>query len=432
MPLSAFTNVFAGNPLDRASERRTDAAWIAARLSATELLALAMWNGRPLVEDAPASEAAPMRLAWLSAAVAARSSTAERTLFLGLWKDRAVFAFDFEEHADPAEDLLEGLGRFEELRGVAMSLPGPEAAIAATAKAVFEWRRRHRHCAVCGHATHAVEGGWKRACPNCGAEHFPRTDPVVIMLAHREGRCLLGRQAAWPSGMYSALAGFVEPGESLEEACAREVREEAALEVSRVRYHSTQPWPYPSSLMIGLIAEVEMGEAVADQTELEEVRWFDRAEARALLARQTEDRARPRPWRSPTSLSAPGLGRRPPMTPDRPRREKRGLERWLETLLFASRWVLAPFYVGLVAALLGLLVVFVREVVNSAAHILTMKSEDAILAALSLIDLSLAGNLVVLVTFSGYENFVSKMESARAASGPPGWAPSISPGSSSR
>ncbi len=291
MPLSPFTHVFAGNPLDRASARRGDAAWVAEQLASSESLGLALWNGRPLVEDAPVGDAAPARLAWLGAALAARESVAERTLFLGLWKERAVFAFDFEGQADPAEDLFDGLGRFEELRAIAMRLPEPEAAIAATAKAVFEWRRRHRHCAVCGHASHVAEAGWKRVCRACGAEHFPRTDPVVIMLVHRGDRCLLGRQAAWPAGMFSALAGFVEPGESFEEACAREIREEASLETRRVRYHSTQPWPYPSSLMIGLMAEVEPGEPVADQTELESVRWFDRDEARALLAAQAGPRA---------------------------------------------------------------------------------------------------------------------------------------------
>src|SRR5690606_15242613 len=125
---------------------------------------------------------------------------------------------------------------------------------------------------------------WKRVCPACRAEHFPRTDPVAIMLATHGERCLLGRQAAWPPGMFSALAGFVEPGESIEEACARELMEEAGLTATTVRYHSTQPWPYPSSLMIGLIAEVDSDEAAPDQTELEAVRWFTKAEARALLA----------------------------------------------------------------------------------------------------------------------------------------------------
>ena len=158
---------------------------------------------------------------------------------------------------------------------------------------MFEWRRRHGFCSACGQPTLAIEGGWKRVCESCRTEHFPRTDPVVIMLPTIGERCLLGRQAVWPKGMYSALAGFLEPGESIEEACAREVYEEAGLVTTSVRYHSTQPWPYPSSLMIGLICEVETNEAVADQIEIEEVRWFTREETRKLIAGELNDARAP-------------------------------------------------------------------------------------------------------------------------------------------
>jgi NAD+ diphosphatase len=178
---------------------------------------------------------------------------------------------------------LRGLGRFEDLRGVALRLPAADAAILATAKCMFEWRRKHGFCPNCGQPSVAVDGGWKRICESCRTEHFPRTDPVVIMLPTIGEKCLLGRQAVWPKGMYSALAGFLEPGESIEEACAREVMEEAGLTATSVRYHSTQPWPYPSSLMIGLFAEVSDDNAAPDLTELEEVRWFTRAEIQALL-----------------------------------------------------------------------------------------------------------------------------------------------------
>jgi len=172
---------------------------------------------------------------------------------------------------------------------MALRLPATEAAMAATAKQMFEWRRRHRHCSACGEPSQVAEGGWKRICPSCKAEHFPRTDPVVIMLAVHEERCMLGRQEIWPKGMFSALAGFLEPGESIEEACARELNEEAGLKTLSVAYHSTQPWPYPSSLMIGLIAQVEDDQATPDQTELSEVRWFTRAEARDLIAGKVPD-----------------------------------------------------------------------------------------------------------------------------------------------
>jgi NAD+ diphosphatase len=282
MSLTFYSHIFAGNPLDRASERRPDTAWLVEKLDDPTSLAVALWNGQPLLE---AGKDGVQQIAYLPAKMAEElSGGPERLLFMGLWKDVAVFALDMEGGADPAEGVLQGMGAFSDLRGVAMQLPQADAGILATAKAMFEWRRKHRHCANCGEVSIPADGGWKRVCPACNAEHFPRTDPVVIMLPTRGERCLMGRQAVWPKGMFSALAGFVEPGESIEEACARELMEEAALRTLSVRYHSTQPWPYPSSLMIGLIAEVENEDASPDQTELEEVRWFTRSEARALLA----------------------------------------------------------------------------------------------------------------------------------------------------
>jgi NAD+ diphosphatase len=291
MPLDSFTNTFAGNPLDRVSDKRSDSAWIAGRLAAPESLAVALWNGRPLVEDA---KDRGVQIAYLSAKMASElAGGADKLLFLGLWKDTAVFAVDMESDADPADGSLEGLGRFEDLRLISLRLPGADAAILATAKAMFEWRRKHRYCSNCGQPTDAAEGGWKRVCSSCKTQHFPRTDPVVIMLPVKGEKCLLGRQAVWPKAMYSALAGFLEPGETIEEACARELHEEARLRTSRVRYHSTQPWPYPSSLMIGLIAEVENDDAVADQVELEEVRWFTRTEIKAMLRGELPDAKAP-------------------------------------------------------------------------------------------------------------------------------------------
>jgi NAD+ diphosphatase len=282
MALDLFLNTFAGNPLNRACDRRVDEDWMSRQLASDDALAIALWNGRPLVEEA---KDGALQLSYLPVKLAGElSAGAERLLFLGLRGERAVFAVDLEGQADPAESALTGLGRFEDLRRIALTLSGADAAIAATAKEVFEWRRRHRRCAVCGEPTHPADGGWKRVCESCEAEHFPRNDPVVIMLPHHGERCMLGRQEVWPKGMFSALAGFVECGEAIEEACARELEEEAGLHAVRVRYHSSQPWPYPSSLMIGLLAEVEDEEGSPDQTELSEVRWFTRAEARALLA----------------------------------------------------------------------------------------------------------------------------------------------------
>lgn len=281
MPLIAL-NTFAGNPLDRAGDRRNDPDWLAEQGARDDALALVMWEGRPLLEagDEP-------RLAWL-ALPHARAVVPDRELFLGLWKGAPVFAVEVEGSVDPTSGPLQGLGAFHEMREAAGVLSGPDAAMAGAAKSLFDWRRRHGFCAACGTESETACGGWKRICAACGTEHFPRVDPVTIMLpVYRGGDepiCLLGRQAAWPEGRMSALAGFLEPGETIEEACAREIMEEAGLTVTAVRYHSSQPWPFPSQLMIGLIAEVDSDDARPDQTELEAVAWLTRGEAADVLA----------------------------------------------------------------------------------------------------------------------------------------------------
>lgn len=281
MPLPAL-NTFAGNPLDRAGDRRNDPDWLAEQGANPEALALVLWEGRPLLE----AEGEP-RLAWLPMAHA-RATALDRELFLGMWKRAPVFAVEIEGSIDPTAGPLRGVGAFHEMREAATLLPGPDAAMAGTAKSLFDWRRRHGFCAACGIESQDACGGWKRVCPACGTEHFPRVDPVTIMLAVYRGgdepRCLLGRQASWPEGRMSALAGFLEPGETIEEACAREIEEEAGLTVTAVRYHSSQPWPFPSQLMIGLVCEVDSEDAAPDQTELEAVAWLTRDEARACLA----------------------------------------------------------------------------------------------------------------------------------------------------
>ena len=278
----AHQNTFAGNPLDRAGDLRNDAEWLAEQEANPEAQALVLWEGRPLVED----HAHGPRLTWLSLKHA-RDMVADRDVFLGLWKDAPVFAIEFEGSIDPAGGPVRGLGAFQEMRAAAAVLSPADAAMAGGAKSLFDWRRKHGFCAACGVETETTAGGWKRRCPACATEHFPRVDPVTIMLpVYRGGAepiCLLGRQASWPQGRMSALAGFLEPGESIEEACAREVKEEAGLTVTTVRYHSSQPWPFPSQLMIGLIAEVSDDQARPDQTELESVAWLTRDEARAVI-----------------------------------------------------------------------------------------------------------------------------------------------------
>jgi NAD+ diphosphatase len=159
----------------------------------------------------------------------------------------------------------------------------------AQAKALLSWHARHRFCSVCGKPTELTEGGWRRHCPSCQSEHFPRTDPVVIMLAIDGERCLLGRQARFAAGMWTCLAGFVEPGETIEEAVRREVLEEAGIACGRVAYFASQPWPFPMSLMIGCHAQATSTDIVVDHTELEGARWFERDVVAKMLMKQHPD-----------------------------------------------------------------------------------------------------------------------------------------------
>jgi NAD+ diphosphatase len=193
-----------------------------------------------------------------------------------------LLGVDGDGHAVFAADAGEGFGgEHVGLRDLAPVIGQADGALVAHAVALLNWHRRHAFCANCGNPTEVREAGHLRVCPVCGAQHHPRTDPVVIMLIIDGDRALLGRQASWPERRYSALAGFVEPGESLEEAVAREVREEAGVEVSGVRYRSSQPWPFPSSLMLGFTDRWERGEPAVGDGELQDVRWFTRDEVRA-------------------------------------------------------------------------------------------------------------------------------------------------------
>lgn len=301
MALSQFQNTFAGNPLDRAGDRREDAGWLAEQRARPDGSCLAIWEGGVLVEEVGGET----RLAWLRPSMA-REAAGEDGVFLGLWKEAPVFAARFPEEADPTAGPLRGLGRFIDMRTAAGVLPGMEASMAGAAKALFDWHGRNPFCAACGQKSVSDCGGWKRRCPACETDHFPRIDPVVIMLPVFEGgdepMCLLGRQAAWPAGRMSALAGFMEHGESVEEACAREVEEEAGLSVTSVAYHSSQPWPFPHQLMIGLICQVDSLDARPDQTELEAVAWLTRAEARRVLDGDHPDILAPPPFAIAHSL----------------------------------------------------------------------------------------------------------------------------------
>jgi NAD+ diphosphatase len=186
-----------------------------------------------------------------------------------------------------------------ELRGMAMqgAVPPDQLSAIAMAKSMVTWHQRHGFCPNCGTRTAMKDGGWKRECPNCKAEHFPRTDPVVIMLVTHGDRCLLGRQKQFLPGTYSCLAGFVEAAETIEDAVRREILEESGIRCTDVNYYMTQPWPYPSSLMIGCTARATNEDIVVDRTELEDARWFDRAEATLMIKRQhPEGLAGPHPF----------------------------------------------------------------------------------------------------------------------------------------
>jgi NAD+ diphosphatase len=272
-------NAFTGAALDRAGDgRRQDPAWLAAQRADPAARALVAGDRGLLVRDG--------RLELVPLA----SLDGAEPVLLGLDAAGPVFAYD----EDPVRDGLPPLvgaggvrgepppdsrGERLGLRQAAAVLSRADGGLAAYACALLNWHRRHRFCANCAAETGMAEGGLTRSCPHCGAEHHPRTDPVVIMLVtDGADRLLLGRQAAWPSGRYSALAGFVEPGESLEEAVAREVREEAAVTIGRPRYIASQPWPFPASLMLGFSAPHAGGEPEIRDAELQDVRWFTRAE----------------------------------------------------------------------------------------------------------------------------------------------------------
>ena len=212
------------------------------------------------------------------------------TIFLGLRDGAAVFGMGISQAA--AEKLI---GRDDvavaDLRGMATQgdVPPEQLSAIAMAKSMVNWHQRHGYCANCGQRTAMREGGWKRDCPSCKAEHFPRTDPVVIMLVTHGDKCLLGRQQRFLPGMYSCLAGFVEAAETIEDAVRREVFEEAGIRCTDVSYYMTQPWPYPSSLMIGCAARALNEDIVVDRTELEDARWFSRPDALLMLKREHPD-----------------------------------------------------------------------------------------------------------------------------------------------
>src|SRR5262245_38567430 len=268
---------FGGNLLDRMSERRDDEKWITALLDDPATRVLPLRDLKPFVRAG-----ATTMLDWQPVASwRGQIDAGAMLIFLGSGDGCAHFAVDATGvNATPDIDT-----ELVDVRALAPTIAPGEAAVLAEARSLLDWHARHRFCAQCGSPSRVVSAGWVRRCPECRASHFPRTDPVVIMLAVRGERALLGRNRRRPGARFSCLAGFVEPGETLEAAVRREVREESGIHAGRVHYLASQPWPFPSSLMMGFLAEGLTEEITIDPEELAEARWFHREEIREMVAR---------------------------------------------------------------------------------------------------------------------------------------------------
>ena len=296
-------NPFAGGELDRATHLRADRERLSGLKSDPSSRIVPVWRSQSLVREAAhdgggGTEDIAYEPGFLAPDAAASDvEPREDWIFLGLergagGRGRALFAAEVPESATPgpgtlvASGAFRGAGEFLDLRSVGAMLGQRDGSLLAYARALVTWRRGHRYCGTCGAPTEPRQGGHVRRCADeaCGTEHFPRTDPAIIVLVTDGDRCLLGRKDIWPEGVYSTLAGFVEPGESLSEAVVREVREESGIEVGRVRYRSSQPWPFPASLMLGFRAERVGGQVSVARQELADARWFEHAD----IARRRE------------------------------------------------------------------------------------------------------------------------------------------------
>lgn len=270
-------NFYAGDYVDRMAERRQDEAWLQARLNSETTRFVPLWRGRILVSrDSDRPEAL-----LLDGSVRSSDSAAlEQFIFLGEFRGQTCFALELTGEAAPE---LHPQGEFQDLRLVGGQLHRDEAGLLGYARALVLWREKHRFCGRCGSPTRGINGGHALKCTHeaCAQVQFPRLDPAIIVLVTDGERALLGRQASWAAGRYSTIAGYIEAGESLEEAVAREVREETGIEIDEVEYHSSQPWPFPSSLMLGFIAHARTTEINRSDRELEDARWFSRADLMA-------------------------------------------------------------------------------------------------------------------------------------------------------
>jgi len=270
-------NVFAGAFVDRSGERRKDADWLAAAIGSESARFVPVWGDKCLVGGDP-----PGALL-LERRQVDDFVDEQELIFLGVFRDHPAFAVVAGGTRPPFKEL----GAFEELRYLGTALPADEANLLAHARALVLWHASQVYCGVCGALSRSGAGGNSRLCMNadCGREIFPRVDPAIIVLVTHGDKCLLGRQAHWPEGLYSTIAGFAEPGESLEDAVRREVYEETNVGVGAVTYHSSQPWPFPAALMIGFLAKATSTDIVLNDGELEDARWFERDDLRSGVSR---------------------------------------------------------------------------------------------------------------------------------------------------
>lgn len=264
-------NFYAGNRFNRLAERRTDNEWLAEQLTNGKAHLVPLWQGRSLMLGGTTSP----RIALIEHSRLATEVESQQLVFLGEFRDTLCFAVELQGETAPT---LHESAEFHDLRFVGGLMDRDEAGLLGYARALLMWRDKHRYCGRCGSPTVSINAGHVLKCSNesCNLQHFPRLDPAIIVLVSDGERVLLGRQAQWPAGRYSTIAGYIEWAESIEEAVAREVREETGVVIDEVEYHSSQPWPFPSSLMLGFIAHAATTDVERADMELEDARWFTR------------------------------------------------------------------------------------------------------------------------------------------------------------
>lgn len=274
-------NWFAASPLKRLNIEEDNEAFLREKLKDESSLLTPLWRGDPLIANGKAI--------FLSAAARSEFPREAAVVYLGEVNGAAHFGVDASASDDPAAAPFGDIGAYTPIREAAALVDRGDMAIIGHARWLFEWHRKHRFCANCGAQTAMACGGAKRQCKACDTEHFPRTDPVAIVLAVHEDACLLGRGPEWPPGWVSALAGYIEPAETPEEAAKRELFEEAGVTLADVRYQFSQPWPFPTTLMMGFIADAEDRKLTLDKREIAEAHWLPRDEIKAMIAGDKRD-----------------------------------------------------------------------------------------------------------------------------------------------